>query len=255
MNNKDKSLTGKVAIVTGGGNGVGRGIALALADAGADVVICGRTEASLVRVAEEIQARGAKVLVVRCDVTLVADLDRLINSTIESFGTIDILINNAALIPHGSLLTIDESVIQGAWDAGPLAALRLMRRAHPYLTGDGAIVNVSSGIAIADKADNRGIYAATKAALNAISRAAANEWGGDGIRTNVIMPFARTEKVNQFFANEPLMANNILSQNPLGRVGDPELDIGRAVVFLVGSGGSYINGVTLPLDGGSSYVR
>ena len=255
MNNIEQNLAGKVAIVTGGGSGVGRGIALALADAGAHVVVCGRTEVSLASVADEIQARGAKALAVRCDVTIAADLDLLISRTIEHFGAINILVNNAALIPHGSLLAIDESIIQGAWDAGPLATLRLMRRAHPYLKGDGAIVNVSSGIAIADRADNRGIYAATKAALNAISRAAANEWGSDGIRTNVIMPFARTHKVDQFFANEPVMANAILNQNPLGRVGDPELDIGRAVAFLVSPGASYINGVTLPVDGGSSYVR
>jgi NAD(P)-dependent dehydrogenase (short-subunit alcohol dehydrogenase family) len=146
-------------------------------------------------------------------------------------------------------------VVQGAWDAGPLAALRLMRACHPYLKGDGAIVNISSGIAIADRADNRGIYAAVKAALNAISRAAANEWGCDGIRTNVVMPFARTDKVDAFFANEPALSQAILGQNPLGRLGECEADIGRAVAFLVGPDASYINGVTLPVDGGSSYVR
>ena len=114
---------------------------------------------------------------------------------------------------------------------------------------------MSSGIAIADHANNRGIYAAIKSALNSISRAAANEWGVDGIRVNTIMPFARTESVDRFFASEPQLANEILSQNPMRKVGDPETDIGRAVVFLVGEDASYINGVTLPVDGGASYVR
>jgi NAD(P)-dependent dehydrogenase (short-subunit alcohol dehydrogenase family) len=130
-----------------------------------------------------------------------------------------------------------------------------MRLCHPHLRGDGAIVNVSSGIAIASQAPSRGFYAATKAALNALSRAAATEWGADGIRVNTIMPFAESDAVARFIAEEPELAAAAIASVPLGRVGEPEADIGRAVVFLVGPDARYITGVTLPVDGGSAYLR
>lgn len=250
-----KNLTGKVALITGGGSGVGRGIALALAEEGANIVICGRSVAPLVATCEALSARGVEAMPVVCDVSKAAELEQLVSKTIERFTTVDILINNAALIPHGSLLEIDEAVVQASWDTGPMATLRLMRLCHPYLQDGGVVINVSSGISIADNAENRGVYAAAKSALNAISRAAANEWGVNGIRVNVIMPFARTESVDQFFKHEPVLANEILDKNPLRRVGDPETDIGRAVAFLAGPSASYITGVTLPIDGGASYVR
>ena len=249
------TLTGKVAVVTGGGQGVGRGIALALATEGAQVVVCGRTAATLAQVGEELRLRGATALEVVCDVSQPGDLASLVDQTVRRFGTVDILVNNAALIPHGSILEIDEALVQGAWEAGPMAALRLMRLCHPHLLGGGAVINVSSGVAVAAQSPNRGIYAATKASLNAISRAAANEWGPDGIRVNVIMPFALTDAVDRFFTNEPEYANSILVDVPLRRVGDPETDIGRAVAFLAGPNAAYITGATLPLDGGTSYIR
>jgi len=250
------TLAGKVAIVTGGGRGVGRGIALALATEGARVVICGRTAASLVHVVEEVRDRGTDALEVVCDVSKPDDLANLVAQTVNQFGTIDILVNNAALIPHGSILEISEDVVQGAWEAGPLAAFRLMRLCHPHLKrSGGSIVNVSAGTAVSAHAPNRGIYAATKSALNAISRAAANEWGVDGIRVNVMMPFARTDSVDRFFTNEPELANSILAEVPLRRVGDPETDVGRVVAFLVGPNAAYMTGAIVPVDGGASYIR
>jgi meso-butanediol dehydrogenase/(S,S)-butanediol dehydrogenase/diacetyl reductase len=248
-------LNGKTAIVTGGGHGVGRGIAIALSDAGAGVVVCGRTPATLAAVCSEIEARGGAALDVRCDITDAEDRRNLIAATLARFGGIDILINNAALVPHGSLLDIDDGLIQGTWDAGPIATLQLMRLCHPHLKGGGAIVNVSSGASIAAKVPQRGIYAAVKAALNAISRAAAREWGPDGIRVNTIMPFARTEAVDRYFANEPDHANAVLAGVPLGRVGDCVEDIGRAVAFLVGPDSRYLTGASIALDGGAGYIR
>jgi len=249
------ALGGRTAIVTGGGHGVGRGIALSLAEAGAQLVICGRTPETLSAVRKEVEARGGVALDIVCDITRVADRERLVAATLERFGGINILVNNAAIVPHGTLLEIDDALVQAAWETGPVATLHLMRLCHPHLKGDGAIVNVSSGIAISGNAHRRGIYAATKAALNAISRAAANEWGPDGIRVNTIMPVARTEAVERFFADEPERAEAMLAAIPLGRVGDTEEDIGRAVAFIVSPDARYITGVTIPVDGGSSYIR
>jgi NAD(P)-dependent dehydrogenase (short-subunit alcohol dehydrogenase family) len=249
------TLQGRVAIVTGGGHGIGRGVAIALSDAGARVVICGRTAKTLAAVRQEIEARGAEALDVVCDITIEADLHRLVEAALARFGAINILVNNAALVPHGTLLEIDEGLVQAAWETGPLATLRLMRLCHPHLKGDGAIVNVSSGASIGANVPLRGIYAAVKAALNAISRAAANEWGRDGIRVNSIMPMALTEPFEKFMANEPERAGPIIAGIPLGRIGDCVEDIGRAVVFLVGPDARYLTGANLPLDGGTGYVR
>lgn len=248
-------LSGRTAIVTGGGHGVGRGIALALSDEGAQVVVCGRTPATLAAVRQEIEQRGGRALDLVCDITRADDLKRLVAATLERFGAIDILVNNAALVPHGTLLDIDDDLIQAAWETGPLATLQLMRLCHPHLKGGGAIVNVSSGAAIGANVPQRGIYAAVKAALNAISRAAANEWGPDGIRVNTIMPVARTEAVDRFIAGEPERAAAAFGNIPLGRVGDCEQDIGRAVAFLAGPDAGYLTGATIPLDGGLGYVR
>jgi NAD(P)-dependent dehydrogenase (short-subunit alcohol dehydrogenase family) len=248
-------LAGRTAIVTGGGQGIGRGIALALADAGARVVICGRTAATLSAVRAEIEARGGEALDVLCDITIARDRQRLIAAVLGRFGGIDILINNAALIVRGPLLEVADDLIRDSLEAGPVAALQLMRLCHPHLRNGGAIVNVSSGAAIEARVPERGLYAATKAALNAISRAAATEWGADGIRVNVIMPIARTEPFERFLANEPEAAAAILARTPLGRVGDCEQDIGRAVVFLVGPDAGFLTGATIPLDGGTAYIR
>jgi meso-butanediol dehydrogenase/(S,S)-butanediol dehydrogenase/diacetyl reductase len=249
------SLEGRVAIVTGGGHGIGRGVALALSGAGAQVVICGRTPETLAAVRREIEARGGAAADVVCDITRADDLQRLVATTLARFGGVNILVNNAALVPHGTLLEIDDGLIQAAWETGPIATLQLMRLCHPHLKGDGAIVNVSSGAAISANVPLRGIYAAVKAALNAISRAAANEWGPDGIRVNSIMPVARTEALDRFFASEPERAAAVLASIPLGRVGDCEDDIGRVAAFLAGPDARYLTGVTIPVDGGAGFVR
>jgi meso-butanediol dehydrogenase/(S,S)-butanediol dehydrogenase/diacetyl reductase len=249
------ALDGKTAIVTGGGTGIGRGVAIALAEAGASVAICGRTAASLAATRQDIEGRGGGALDVICDITRDDDRRRLVDATLDRFGAVDILVNNAASFPIGKLLDIGDDAIQSAWDAGPLAALQLMRLCHPHLKGGGAIVNVSSAAAIDAHAPNRGIYAAVKAALNAISRAAANEWAADGIRVNTILPLARTENYERFEVIQPKMAAAIIARVPLGRIGDSLSDIGRVVAFLAGPDAAYLTGATIPLDGGSSYVR
>lgn len=250
-----KNLLNRVAIVTGGGHGVGRGIALALAAAGAKVVICGRTSATLAKVRMEIESRGGEAEDVVCDITVERDLTRLVSTTVQRFGGINILVNNAASVPHGSLLEISDSTIDKAWQTGPLASLHLMRLCHPYLKGDGAIINISSSAAIAPRLPGRGVYAAVKAAQNAIARAAAMEWATDGIRVNTIMPMAHTEATERFFEHEPERAAASLSAIPLGRMGDCEHDIGPVAVFLAGTDARYLTGQTLTADGGTGYVR
>ena len=250
-----RALEGRTAIVTGGGQGVGRGIAIALARAGAQVTICGRTPETLQSSCAEIENLGGECLAVVCDISRQEDRLKLLEETLRRFGRINILINNASLIPRGTLLEIDNVVVQQAWESGPFAALQLMRLCYPHLRGGGVIINVSSGAAMAANAPVRGVYAAIKAALNALSRAAANEWGPEGIRVNTIMPFAQSPAMEQFLANEPKYASDLVAGIPLRRTGDAETDIGKAVAFLAGPDAAYITGVNLPVDGGISYVR
>ncbi|MBX6389253.1 MAG: SDR family oxidoreductase [Frankia sp.] len=254
-------LAGRVAIVTGGGQGVGRGIALALASEGARVVVCGRTEAPLQAVRDEIAARGGTVLAVRCDVTVLDDLRELVRRTVEEFGGIHILVNNAMIVPHGKLLDLEEEKVAAAWESGPLAAFRLMRLCHPYLRRSddnphgGAVINLSSGASVAPVTHDRAMYAVTKSAINSLSRGAAVEWGPDGIRVNTIMPLANSPALERFARETPEAMEDVLSGIPLRRVGDPETDIGRAVVFLASPDASFVTSALLPLDGGSAYIR
>ncbi len=248
-------LRDKTAIVTGGGRGIGRGIALALAAEGATVAVCGRSLEPLEATCKEVIDRGGIAVPIRCDVMVPEQLQQLVDVTVQRYGTIDILVNNAMFVPRGTLLQVAEDAIEKAWLSGPMAALRLMRLCYPYLRNGGSIINVSSGAALRPDEPLRGVYGAAKAALSAISRAAAVEWAPEQIRVNVIIPLGRSDSYATLLRNEPELAAKILAEVPLGRVGEPETDIGPAVAFLCGPNSSFITGVTLPVDGGRSFLR
>ena len=137
-----------------------------------------------------------------------------------------------------------------------MATLRFMRACYPHLKGDGVVVNLGSSSALQWNSDGYGAYAAEKEALRALSRAAACEWGADGIRVNCILPLANSPGIKEWFAQKPdAFLQAILQTVPLRRIGDCERDIGRAVVFLCGPDSGYITGHTLPVDGGQSFLR
>jgi NAD(P)-dependent dehydrogenase (short-subunit alcohol dehydrogenase family) len=249
-------LDGKTAIVTGAGQGVGRGIALALASEGARVTVAGRTEDKLTDTCEEIARRGGEAISVVCDVAEREDIDACVARTLARFGAIDILVNNAQAVPLGPLLKVPDEAFELGWRTGPLAALRFMRACHPHLKkGKGAVVNLASGAGLRPDPVGLGLYAAIKEAIRSLTRAAACEWGADGIRVNAIIPLANSPGMDawtKIYADE---AERFLATVPLGRVGDCEKDIGRAVVMLVGPDFSYVTGTTLMLDGGQAYLR
>jgi NAD(P)-dependent dehydrogenase (short-subunit alcohol dehydrogenase family) len=250
-------LDAKTAIVTGAGSGVGRGIALALASEGANLVAAGRTERKLADTCDEIRRRGGKATAVRCDVTNLDDIENCLKCTMDTYGGLDILVNNAVQYDClGFMLDVSDDAAETGWQSGPLAALRFMRLAHPYLKGHGSIVNLGAGSALSpDKIARRGVYSAIKEAIRVLSRAAAVEWGPEGIRVNCIMPYAWSPQVKAFFDRDPVWFEEHVKETPLRRVGDAESDIGRSVVFLVGPDASYITGTTLMIDGGQQYLR
>ena len=248
-------LDGKIAIVTGAGQGVGRGIALALAGAGATVAVAGRTEAKLEDTAGEIERRGGRALAIGCEVGEAAQIERCVATTVERFHTIDILVNNAQAVPLGKILGVSDQAFEIGWQTGPLAVLRFMRACHPHLKDGGCIVNLASGAGLRPDPVGLGAYAAIKEAIRSLTRAAAVEWGPDGIRVNAIIPLANSPGMDGWTRAFPDEAKAFLATVPLGRVGDCEDDIGRAVVALVGPDLGFVTGTTLMLDGGQAYLR
>jgi NAD(P)-dependent dehydrogenase (short-subunit alcohol dehydrogenase family) len=250
-------LEGRVALVTGGGRGIGRGVALALAAAGATVVVSGRTPESLDDACEEIHARGGTAFAVAADVRELPDTERLVEETVARAGGLDILVNNAQTYHHALLLDATEEDFETAWRSGPLAVFRLMRFAHPHLAanGHGVIVNFGSGAQLMHDGRLYATYAAAKSAIESLTRYAAVEWGGDGIRAVLVLPAAESDGVRAFRERDPDRYAEMVGRVPLGRFGDPERDIGVAIAWLASDAARYITGSTVMLDGGQMFMR
>jgi NAD(P)-dependent dehydrogenase (short-subunit alcohol dehydrogenase family) len=253
-------LDGKVAVITGAGQGVGHGFATALAAEGASIVAAGRTLSKCERTVAEIEAAGGRALAVHCDVKELAQIEQCVASAVEAFGRIDILINNA-MEPHPPkpLLEHDEAKIAALWAAGPLATLRFMRACHPYLQRNdvhsgGVIINIGTRRGVHPDPSRFGVYAAVKEAVRTLSRAAACEWATDGIRVYTILPLANSPTLMLVQTERPDDARRYLSEVPMGRFGDPVRDIGRVAVFLCSDAAGYLTGITIPVDGGAAHI-
>jgi NAD(P)-dependent dehydrogenase (short-subunit alcohol dehydrogenase family) len=249
------TLEGKVAIVTGAGQGVGEGVARALAEAGAKVVAAGRTASKVERTVAGIVEQGGVATALGCDVTDPVQIQACVDLAVSEYGTVDILVNNAQVPPLGPIAEIPEELFDMGWRTGPLATFRFMRACHPYLKGGGAIVNMGSGSAIRPDLTAFGAYGACKEAIRTMSRAAACEWGRDGIRVNVVLPLAMSPAMAGFLEEHPEARDGVLGAIPLGFIGESEEHIGPAVVWLCSDAASYVTGTSLCVDGGQDYVR
>ena len=255
MDGGDGRLAGRVAIVTGAGQGAGRGCARALAAEGASVVCVGRTRAPLEAVVAEIRAAGGTALATPADVTDAAARTAAVDSAVAAFGRLDALVNaaQAPAMRAADLLDVTDDDVAELWASGPVATLALMRACHPHMTaaGGGSIVNFASGAL--RRPAHYGVYAAVKAAIETLGQAAAAEWGADGIRTNTVVPIVESPSMDLDLT--PEQRERYRAGIPLGRIGRPEQDIGRAVAFLVGDDAAYLSGNTLRLDGGAWIAR
>ncbi len=245
----------KVALVTGAGQGIGQGIAYALARNGAAVAVSGRTESKLEATVAEIETRGGRAIPVLCDVTEADQINKAVDHTVSALGSLDVLVNNAQEFNFGTILDIPIDLVDVGWRSGPLATLLFMRAAYPHLKGGGVVVNVSSGAAVDTGIAGVGAYSAVKSAIESLSRAAAVEWADDGIRVNTLIPLALTPAVQEVFDANPGLHEHLASEVPLGRFGDAEADIGPAVAFLASSDAGFITGTSLSVDGGSVRLR
>lgn len=250
-------LTDKVAIVTGAGRGIGRGVSLALAEAGATVIASGRHPEPLAETVSLIADEGGTATTRICDVSSEEHIDDLVRGAVDEFGRIDILINNAqGETAIGRLADVTPRTFTNAFTSGPLATFRLMTACRPHLAErDGVIVNFGTGAGIRPDPVGYGCYAAVKEAIRALSRAAAVEWGQDGIRVHSIVPLAGSEGLTMWAEQRPEEAQQFFDTIALRRVGDPRHDIGSAVVFLCSDASRYITGNTIAIDGGQAYLH
>ena len=247
-------LDGKIALVTGAGQGVGQGIALALAAEGARVAVTGRTLQKLETTCELIKERGGEAFPVHCEVKSLESLEACVQAVIAHFGGLQILVNNAQEVPLGTLQEVTDEAFTAGFESGPLATMRLMKLCYPHLKGDGCIVNLASAAAKRWDMSGYGAYAATKEAIRSLTRAAACEWGNEGIRSNVIMPHATSPGLKWWVENRPEEAAEFVASIPQRRIGDCEEDIGRFVALLCSGGSAYVNGQTIALDGGQAFI-
>lgn len=247
-------LSGKVALITGAGQGVGQGIAFALADAGAAVALGGRTLDKVQKTADEIIKRGGKAVAFACNVKSAEDLAKGVDLAVSEFGGLDILVNNAQEVPLGKLEDVTDEAFTAGFESGPLASLRLMKLARPHMIarGGGTIFNFASSAGIRWDMTGYGAYGAVKQAIRNLTRAAAAEWGPDNIRVLTIAPHAESPGLKHWFESYPEEAAAFFKTIPLGRIGRLEEDIGRAIVALCGTDLSYLTGATIPLDGGQA---
>lgn len=247
-------LEGKVALITGAGQGIGQGIALALAKEGAVIAVAGRTESKLHTTCGLLADIGARGEAVVCDVSKKDDITDAVDRTVELFGGIDILVNNANDCKPGPLLSVLDEDFERSFATGPLATLRMMQASYPHMNsrGGGVIINMVTSAAVRWDASNYGAYGSIKEGMRSLTRAAACERGKDNIRVLNVAPHAKTPALQWWMDKNPEEAAAFVAGIPLGRVGDPETDIGRAVVFLVSEDAGYLTGATIPLDGGQS---
>ena len=248
-------LAGRVAFVTGAGGGIGRGIALALAAAGAQVAVTGRRGPTCDETVALIAAEGGTALAIETDVSDALAVQRAVQATALRWGRLDIVVQNANVGGDSALPIALEDIsaddwtrqAQVAWDG----SFHCAQAALPHLkaSGHGRFIVLGSAFGLHGAAMNP-VYSALKGGDRGFVKSLAREWGPHGITVNAIEPAAATEPVEIFFAQNPAVRDMYLRMFPLGRMGVPRDDIGRAVVALCSDLMGYVSGQNLPVDGG-----
>jgi 7-alpha-hydroxysteroid dehydrogenase len=245
------SVTDKVAIVTGSGQGIGRGIALGLAEAGADVVVAARTASDLESVAERIRELGRRVLAVPTDVTDHEALENLLAATLGEFGRLDILVNNAGGTMPRAAMSTSERFLEKAFSFNVTAAFtmtKLAARAMVDSVGEGAVVNISSRSASMTQTSFVA-YGTAKAALDRLTRNMAPELA-PRVRLNAIDVGGVATRSLEVVLTDDALREQFIAGTPMGRPGEPE-DIACAVLYLVSDASSWVTGKVFEIDGGT----
>jgi len=248
-----KLLTGRVALVTGGGQGIGQGVARALAEAGADLAIAQRRGNEAEREAAHLRAQyGVEAVGLAVDVTQRVQVERMVATISERFRRLDIPVNNAGASFAKRLEKLSDQEMADSFALNYSSVFWAMRAVFPIMKAQhyGRIINLGSLNGV-NAHMFTAPYNASKEAVRALSRTAAVEWGGHGITVNVICPAASSPQAEDYFAANPEMLKTILSQVPTGRMGRAQPDVGPVAVFLASEGSSFMTGSTLFVDGGA----
>ena len=242
-------LTGRVALVTGGNTGIGQGIALALADAGADIASVARRHSD--DTVGKVLARGRRAISIQADLTSTEPVNRILTEAEAGLGPVDILVNNAGIIRRADAVDFTEEDWDAVLNVNLKSVFFLSQAVVRDMTADGRkgkIINTASmlsyqgGIRVPS-------YTASKSGVAGLTRLMANEWAKHGINANAIAPGYFATDNTQALQDDPVRSKEILGRIPAGRWGQPS-DIGGAAVFLSSAASDYVQGITLPVDGG-----
>jgi len=251
-------LSGKVAIVTGAGSGIGSAIALAYSQEGARVALVDINGDACEAAANIIRQENGHNLALTCDVSKRSEVNAVVAETVDSFGTIDILVNSAFSNPSFNRNFEDqtENDLMANLASSLLGTWNFMQACFPYLHKcGGKVINFSSA-AFTEGQSGSAPYAAAKGAVVGLSNCLCLEWGKFGININLISPIAWTAQYDVFLRSAPPGAHEaFIAQNPMGRLGDPDKDVARVAVFLAGPDSNYITGRTISVDGGRGLLR
>jgi len=245
------SLEGRVALITGASRGIGRAIALRFAQAGAAVVVSSRKLENVQPVASEIESAGGKALAVQAHVGRTDDVTTLVARTLDTFGRVDVAVNNAGTNPHfGPLLTADESQWNKIFDTNVTSMFRVCKSVAPHMEaqGGGKIINVAS-ITGLRPSPGMGVYSVSKAAILMLTQVLAVELGRANIQVNAIAPGVIRTHFSEVLWQTPQISEPILSHTPLSRFGEPE-DVAGLALYLASPVSNFVTGGVFVVDGG-----
>lgn len=250
-----KRFTDRTVLVTGAGSGIGRTTALAFAAEGARVVVAGRRRAALDETVALIEAAGGTALAHTADVSRADDVAALVRAAVDRFGSLDVAVNNAGVFRGGPLPEMSEEDWRTVWDVnvtGVFLAMAAEIRWMRTQPGGGAIVNVASNLGVHRQVNGTTAYAATKAAVTSLTRGAALDHIGEGVRINAVSPGASDTAMSLLPGEtEEERAVRMKEQSPLGRVAATE-EVAQAVLYLASDDAASLVGTDLVVDGGAS---
>jgi 2-deoxy-D-gluconate 3-dehydrogenase len=241
-----------VAVVTGASRGLGRAIAVALAEAGADVALAGRSKPDLEETARRVQAQARRALVAPADVSVFAEVEALMGRAVSDLGRLDIVVNNAGVAKVAPLVEMTDADVRGIVDTNLIGVINGCRAAAPHLIGQGRgkVINVASVLAVVGL-PGYSIYSATKGGIIAFTRALGVEWARHGIQVNALAPgWFATDMTDPAFSN-PRVNERLTRDIPMRRIGQPH-EVGPLAVLLASAGSDFMTGQTIFLDGGHS---
>jgi NAD(P)-dependent dehydrogenase (short-subunit alcohol dehydrogenase family) len=249
------SLEGKVAVVIGASRGIGRAIALRFAQAGAKVVVCSRKLEGVESVADEIKDVGGEALALQVHVGRPEDLSVLVAQTLETFGRLDVAVNNAGTNPHyGPLLTADEGQVEKTLDVNLKGVFRGCKAVAPQMEkqGSGKIINIAS-VAGLRPGSGMGLYSISKAGVIMLTQVLAVELGPANIQVNAIAPGVIKTRFSRVLWETPEIAEPALRSLPAGRFGEPE-EVASLALYLASPASDYVTGAVFVMDGGQSVL-